>query len=121
VYHLDAGHADGALRFAVLVSRAGSKESQTLVVEAPAPLAAAMEAFARCVGTWPEVIDVHPIGAVADGEPSLHVRFVASDGERIRIRVQGIRGPKDVHSGSGAAFRGRSSIRLTEGLWSAAS
>jgi hypothetical protein len=74
-------------RFTVRVSGARSA-TRRFVIRSSGPLAAAIEAFARCSETWPEVVDVRPLKAVGSAARPLHVTFESSDGEQFDVRVQ---------------------------------
>jgi hypothetical protein len=82
-------------RFRVVVRRSGSRSRRVLEVLAPAPLAAALEAFGRISGSVVEVVDVATVSEA--GRRGLTVAIEARSGERYRVLVEEVpaeeRGP----------------------------
>jgi hypothetical protein len=73
-------------RFRVVVRRSGSRSRRVLEVLAPAPLAAALEAFGRISGSAVEVVDVATVSEA--GTRSLTVAIESRSGERYRVLVE---------------------------------
>ena len=72
--------------FRVVAQRLGQTSRREFVIDAAAPIAAALEAFTRLSSLSPDVIDVVPLQEA--GSQSVTVTVEAGLGERFRLFVE---------------------------------
>ena len=72
--------------FHVVARRIGERTKSEFVIDAPAPLAAALEAFTRLSSSSPDLVDVTPLREA--GKQSITVTVEAGPGERFRFFVE---------------------------------
>ena len=88
--HMDptgsAGSRGGSRPFRVVAHRIGERSKREFVIDAGAPVAAALEAFSRLSSLSPDVVDVIPLHDA--GSQSVTVTVEAGPGERFRLFVE---------------------------------
>jgi hypothetical protein len=72
--------------FRVVARRVGERSKRDFIVEAAAPVAAALEAFTRLSSLAPDVVDVAPLREVGAG--SVRVTVEAGPDERFQFSVE---------------------------------
>jgi hypothetical protein len=72
--------------FRVVAQRVGARSKRVFVIDAPAPVAAALEAFTRLSSLSPDVVDVVPVHEA--GSQKVTVTVEAGLDERFRLFVE---------------------------------